>query len=379
MKLTKRILRQLILQEMRIFEQQKYYARAEKGAKVSVFTDKDNWEDAVKNQGYDSVDSAEAEKELGQQKGEKPDAAPEKKPQSPPEQKPQPKTVDIAADPFADKDGEEPSDSPEARLAKIDSEIADIEKQRRILKQYMTSSGGGGVSRSRRDQLEKEDKKLVAKWRELQQARMDLDGPVYGDDATEEPSGELPDWHTKRTGDYEEWNHVGGIKPKSQVMSRDEMEASGIPMRELESNYDSIPKDAGDAVVDSYDGFNQKTGQPVQMVVIRYGDGTTYYMETELHHHGDAAKWPDGEEFYDNRMKKVNQRSTKPDDYQSRGMAPKESAVQKSAAIHGVFGVEPLHGHDYTKPPKRKKESVTSQLKREFKEYDKLNRNLRKL
>jgi len=162
-------------------------------------------------------------------------------------------------------------------------------------------------------------------------------------------------------------------------MSRDEMEASGIPMRELESNYDSIPKDAGDAVVDSYDGFNQKTGQPVQMVVIRYGDGTTYYMETELHHHGDAAKWPDGEEFYDNRMKKVNQRSTKPDDYQSRGMAPKESAVQKSAAIHGVFGVEPLHGHDYTKPPKRKKESVTSQLKREFKEYDKLNRNLRKL
>ena len=79
-----------------------------------------------------------------------------------------------------------PSDSPEARLEKIDSEIADIEKQREILKQYMTSSGGGGVSSSRIDQLEKEDKELVAKWRELKQARMDLDGPVYGEDATEE-------------------------------------------------------------------------------------------------------------------------------------------------------------------------------------------------
>ena len=83
--------------------------------------------------------------------------------------------------------GEEPSDSPEDRLEKIDSEIADIEKQREVLKQYMTSSGGGGVSRSRRDQLEKEDKELLAKWRELQWTRDDIQDEI---DAKGEPSDE---------------------------------------------------------------------------------------------------------------------------------------------------------------------------------------------
>jgi len=72
----------------------------------------------------------------------------------------------------------EQEESPEDRLEKVDKEIEDIEDQRRILKQYMTSSGMGGVSRSRRDQLEKEDKELVAKWRELQQARDDIQDEI---------------------------------------------------------------------------------------------------------------------------------------------------------------------------------------------------------
>ena len=42
----------------------------------------------------------------------------------------------------------------------------------------MTSSGGGGISRSRRDQLEKEDKELLAKWRELQWARDDIQDEI---------------------------------------------------------------------------------------------------------------------------------------------------------------------------------------------------------
>jgi hypothetical protein len=160
-------------------EADKFYARDPDGKKISVFTDKDNYDRAVKG-GYDAVDSDEAEAELSGQTGEKP------------AEKPEPKVTAIAADPFADKGDEEPSDSPEARLEKIDSEIAEIEKQREILKQYMTSSGGGGVSSSRIDQLEKEDKELVAKWRELKQARMDLDGPVYGDDEEEQEESVKP-------------------------------------------------------------------------------------------------------------------------------------------------------------------------------------------
>ena len=81
-------------------------------------------------------------------------------------------------------------ESPEARLEKIDSEIEDIEDQRRIVKQHMTSSGGGGVSRSRRDQLEKEDKELLAKWRELQWARDDIQDEIdaKGEQEDDEPT-----------------------------------------------------------------------------------------------------------------------------------------------------------------------------------------------
>jgi hypothetical protein len=80
-----------------------------------------------------------------------------------------------------DDEEEKPSgeeESPEDRLEKVDKEIEDIEDQRGIIKQHMTSSGGGGISRSRRDQLEKEDKELLAKWRELQWARDDIQDEI---------------------------------------------------------------------------------------------------------------------------------------------------------------------------------------------------------
>ena len=77
-------------------EADKFYARDPEGEKISVFTDKDNYEDAVKSGGYDPVDREEAEAELaGKAK------APEK-PQA------KSKQTKIAADPFADKGGEEP-------------------------------------------------------------------------------------------------------------------------------------------------------------------------------------------------------------------------------------------------------------------------------
>jgi len=41
-------------------EADKFYARDPEGEKISVFTDKDNYEKAVKG-GYDAVDAAEAE------------------------------------------------------------------------------------------------------------------------------------------------------------------------------------------------------------------------------------------------------------------------------------------------------------------------------
>ena len=81
-----------------ISEEERYYARDPKGKQISVFTDKDNWEDAISAQGYEEVDREEAEKELAQQKGAKPEA--------PPEEKPKPKMTKIAADPFDDEDSE---------------------------------------------------------------------------------------------------------------------------------------------------------------------------------------------------------------------------------------------------------------------------------
>ena len=80
-------------------EADKFYARNPDGKKISVFTDKDNYQDAVKSGGYEPVDREEAEAELSGQKGEKP------------AEKPKPKQAKIAADPFADK-GPEGDDTP---------------------------------------------------------------------------------------------------------------------------------------------------------------------------------------------------------------------------------------------------------------------------
>ena len=51
----------LIIQN--ITEGEKFYARKKEGDKISVFTDKENYKDAVKG-GYKPVDKAEAEKRV---------------------------------------------------------------------------------------------------------------------------------------------------------------------------------------------------------------------------------------------------------------------------------------------------------------------------
>ena len=60
-----------LLQEL-LNEEEKYYARDPDGERISVFTNKDNFKSAIKDAGYEPVPREEAEKELGQQKGEKP-------------------------------------------------------------------------------------------------------------------------------------------------------------------------------------------------------------------------------------------------------------------------------------------------------------------
>ena len=96
MKLTKSIIREII-KEVISEAEQKFYARDPKGKKISVFTDKDNWKQAVKG-GYEKVDREEAERELAG-KGKAPASG-----QAPDEPKAEPKATKIAADPFDDKD-----------------------------------------------------------------------------------------------------------------------------------------------------------------------------------------------------------------------------------------------------------------------------------
>ena len=84
--------------------EQKFYARSPKGKQISVFTNKDNYEKAVKG-GYEPVDPAEAEKELGKQ-SEEPPSTGEKPGEEPPEQPSKPKVVDIPDNQFDIKDTE---------------------------------------------------------------------------------------------------------------------------------------------------------------------------------------------------------------------------------------------------------------------------------
>ena len=82
--------------------EQKFYARNPKGKNISVFTDKDNYEKAVKS-GYEPVDKDEAEKEMGQQGGEEPEQQDQEPEQ--PEQQTQ-KVTNIKINQFGDKDDE---------------------------------------------------------------------------------------------------------------------------------------------------------------------------------------------------------------------------------------------------------------------------------
>jgi len=76
MKLTKSIIREII-EEVIAEAGQKFYARDPDGDQISVFTDKDNYKDAVKG-GYEKVDREDAERELaGKEKApDKPEAKP---------------------------------------------------------------------------------------------------------------------------------------------------------------------------------------------------------------------------------------------------------------------------------------------------------------
>ena len=153
-----------------LYEAEEFKARSKESGKIVYYKTKDAMDAAIKDKKAEPI-------EKGDDKDDKPDTK---------------KGMDIDTtgglgdEPEGEPSDEEPSDeepsgeeeSPEARLEKIDSEIEDIEDQREILKQYMTSSGMGGVSRSRRDQLEKEDKELLAKWRELQWARDDIQDEI---------------------------------------------------------------------------------------------------------------------------------------------------------------------------------------------------------
>ena len=112
-------------------EADKFYARDPDGKKISVFTDKDNYDRAVKG-GYDAVDSDEAEAELSGQTGEKP------------AEKPEPKVTAIAADPFADKDREEPKGDEAPQLSHTDEQFKKIAApvQDRILRDVMRNYDG---------------------------------------------------------------------------------------------------------------------------------------------------------------------------------------------------------------------------------------------
>ena len=85
--------------------EQKFYARNPKGKQISVFTNKDNYEKAVKG-GYEPVDREDAEKELGKQdeKPESPDVDDSKEKSKPPSK---PKIVEPEDNPYDKKDGKD--------------------------------------------------------------------------------------------------------------------------------------------------------------------------------------------------------------------------------------------------------------------------------
>ena len=85
--------------------EQKFYARNPKGKQISVFTDKDNYEKAVKG-GYEPIDKEEAEKELGKQ-GEEPETSDVGDSEEKPKPPSKPKIVQPKDNQFDKKDGED--------------------------------------------------------------------------------------------------------------------------------------------------------------------------------------------------------------------------------------------------------------------------------
>jgi hypothetical protein len=156
-----------------ISEASKFYARDPNGKKISVFTDKENWKDAVKTQGYDAVDREEAEAELaGKAK------APEK-PQA------KSKGTKIAADPFAKDTPKKPAPDSKGDRGKPRVHVNPFDDRYGEPEDDDLSPSQKAHTAAADAELDRIDREKLAKGEPL-------DGtPLFPDD--EEPGGEVDD------------------------------------------------------------------------------------------------------------------------------------------------------------------------------------------
>ena len=170
--------------------EQKFYARNPKGNKISVFTNKDNYDKALKG-GYKHVDSEEAEKELGKQ-GEEPEGKSKEQPkEEPPQTK---KGMDIKDNPFG-KDSEDSRDSKGRNISNENKKIvSDFDKR----------------VNDRIDNLNGNQKELV-------KGALDKIKTLYDDGASEESQIESAQWlvdnmgfTTNANGKKAYFNKLGG-------------------------------------------------------------------------------------------------------------------------------------------------------------------------
>ena len=129
----------LIIQNLT--EEEKFYARKKEGDKISVFTDKENYKDAVKG-GYKPVDKAEAEKELSKKDDEeKPDTDTKGK-EEPEDKEKESKKVDFPTtkDYTKSSDSAETEEKPQSTAEKITQNQSDIFNNK------VSGKGGGTTS-----------------------------------------------------------------------------------------------------------------------------------------------------------------------------------------------------------------------------------------
>jgi len=391
MKITKRQLKEII-KEVISEAEQKFYARDPKGKKISVFTNKDNFKKAVKG-GYEKVDSAEAEKELAG-KGKEPEdkfAKYRGTSDAPPKPEAKPKVTKIAADPFDTDDDGRSSDADDEWTPGDDdvpsdpsfgpdpSDTDDDDGFDVGGPAYPNVPKGAKTSKQAKAMKNAED--MVDKlggWEE-DDDNYEINYPA---DEVEHVSSELDKAGVKYNLSYDKDVHGQKIGvwniPKDQTKGAKTSKQAKAMSKEKPSGYDEYEEDD--------DGNYKYTGNDPKLKSLYKAYASVSGDDLDF---GGSKSWSNApiskQDYRKSAMKKFTEKQAKKIyaglDAVRNDAHDTASASDSDEDWHRYYATDRIaddwsrimnsQGGEY-----KQEESITSQLKREFKQYDNINKNL---